>query len=279
MKTIYAESIIETVKKMAMEASSVLEPDILAAMTRARDLEKSEMPRQILEYLLTNADIASQERIPLCQDTGIVAVFVEIGNELIIDGNIEEAIQEGVRQGYDEGYLRKSVCDPLTRKNSNTNLPAIIHFEPIPGTKLKISLLPKGCGSENMSGLKMLPPSAGEEGIINYVVDLVTQAGSNPCPPVVVGVGLGGTFEKAAILAKKSLLRPVGQASIRADAAKIEQEILTGINKKGHGAHGFGGNTTAMAVHLEVFPSHIASLPVAVNIQCHAHRYKKVVIE
>lgn len=261
-----------------MDAACDLEPDILDALVAARDRETSSLSKNVLELLLANADIASREHIPICQDTGTAVVFVSLGQEIHVNGNLEEALQEGVRSGYQEGFLRKSVCDPLTRKNTKTNIPAVIHIEVVPGDQLKISLLPKGCGSENMSGLSMLPPSAGIEGVVDYVTERVVSAGPNPCPPVVVGVGIGGTFEKAALIAKKALLRPVGEKNSQGDVADLEEKILAIINEKGQGVEGFGGNNTALAVHIETFPCHIASLPVAVNVQCHAHRHKEVFI-
>lgn len=278
MREISYTAIVGAVREMAIRAACDLEPDILEALLAARDREKSELAQNVLEVLLSNADIASRDRIPLCQDTGIAVVFVELGQDARINGSLDEAIQEGIRTGYEEGYLRKSVCDPLTRVNTLTNTPAVVHVKLTAGDRLSISLLPKGCGSENMSGLAMLPPSAGKAGVVRYVVDKVVAAGSNPCPPVIVGVGLGGSFEKAAILAKEALLRPLGEPNSREDVARLEGEILGAINECGNGVQGFGGNNTALAVHVEVFPSHIASLPVAVNIQCHAHRYKKIVL-
>jgi fumarate hydratase subunit alpha len=207
----------------------------------------------------------------------MAVLFVEIGQDLRVEGSLEDAIQDGVKRGYQDGYLRKSVCDPVTRVNTGTNTPAVIHYNIISGDTLKLSMLPKGCGSENMSGLTMLPPSAGIQGMIDFVVEQAVKAGPNPCPPIVVGVGMGGTFEKAAFLAKKSLLRPLGEASSRQDIADLERHILAEINRRGVGVQGLGGNHTALAVHIESFPSHIASLPVAVNIQCHAHRHKEMV--
>ena len=276
MKTLQSSEITAAVKNLAMSASCDLEPDILDNLLAARDREKSPLAKNALEMLVTNANIASREQIPVCQDTGIGVVFVTIGQKVIVEGNLEEAIQEGVRVGYDEGYLRKSVCDPVTRKNTGTNVPAVIHLEMVPGDKLRIGFLPKGCGSENMSGLIMLPPSAGIPGVEEYVVQKVKDAGSNPCPPVVVGVGLGGTFEKAALLAKKSLMRPLGNSNPDAAVAELEQKILQRINQEGQGVMGWGGVNTALAVHMETYPTHIASLPVAVNIQCHAHRHKEI---
>ena len=278
MREIQSSIITESVKTIAMEASISLEPDILDALVQARDRETSPLAQNVLNILMVNADIASREKIPVCQDTGVAVVFVEIGQDIHVDGNLENAIQEGIKAGYEEGYLRKSICDPLTRVNTGTNTPAVVYYEIVPGDTLKISMLPKGCGSENMSGLVMLPPSAGIQGMVDFVVNQVVKAGSNPCPPVTVGVGMGGTFEKAALLAKKSLFRPLGQKAERDDIAELEQEILNKVNEQGAGVNGLGGCNTALAVHIEAFPSHIASLPVAVNIQCHAHRHKEVTI-
>jgi fumarate hydratase subunit alpha len=276
MKTIQNSEITAAVKKLAMSASCDLEPDILDKLLAARDREKSPLAKNALEILVTNANIASREQIPVCQDTGIGVVFVSIGQEVNVEGNLEEAIQEGIRAGYDEGYLRKSVCDPVTRKNTGTNVPAVVHLEMVSGDKLRIGFLPKGCGSENMSGLVMLPPSAGIAGVEDYVLQKVKDAGSNPCPPVVVGVGLGGTFEKAALLAKKSLMRSLGTPNPDEKVAEIEQKIMQRLNQEGQGVMGWGGVNTALAVHMETYPTHIASLPVAVNIQCHAHRHKEI---
>jgi len=276
MKELQSTEITAAVRKLAMTAACDLEPDILDKLLAARDREKSPLAKHGLEMLVTNANIASRELIPVCQDTGIGVVFVTIGQEVNVAGNLEAAIQEGIRAGYADGFLRKSVCDPVTRKNTGTNVPAVIHFDIVPGDKLRISFLPKGCGSENMSGLVMLPPSAGIPGAEEYVVQKVKDAGSNPCPPVVVGVGLGGTFEKAALLAKKSLLRPLGNANPDARVAAIEERLLQRINREGQGVMGWGGVNTALAVHMETYPTHIASLPLAVNIQCHAHRHKEI---
>lgn len=278
MREIQSSDITLAVKTLAIDAAHDLEPDILESLRKAHGHETSALAANGLAILLENAATARRERIPICQDTGICIVFLAVGQDLHIQGNLEEAVQEGVRAGYEEGYLRKSVCDPLIRKNTGTNTPAVIHTEIVIGDRLKISFLPKGCGSENMSGLIMLPPSAGRKGITDYVVNLVKEAGSNPCPPVIVGVGLGGTFERAAYLAKKTLLRPVGEPNAREDVAELEQEILTRINEEGQGALGWGGINTALAVHVDTFPTHIASLPVAVNIQCHAHRHKEIVV-
>ncbi|MBA3003016.1 MAG: fumarate hydratase [Desulfurivibrio sp.] len=278
MREIDSTEISKAVRDLAIAAAHDLEPDILDALLAARDRETGKLAGNILQLLLTNANIASRDRIPVCQDTGTGILFLEIGQEVHIQGDLHEALQEGVQLGYEEGYLRKSVCDPLTRINTGTNTPAVVHLEMVPGDRLIIRFLPKGCGSENMSSLVMLPPAAGIEGVVRHVIDRVLAAGSNPCPPMIVGVGLGGSFEKAALLAKKALLRPVGEKSERADVAELEERMLREINAQGQGVHGFGGITTALAVHMETFPCHIASLPVAINIQCHAHRHKEIVI-
>lgn len=278
MKKLSNSTITEAVKELAIRAAHDLEPDILDALIAARDRETSSLARNVLELLVMNADIASREMIPACQDTGICTVFVSLGQDIQIEGDLGEAIQDGVRLGYAEGYLRKSVCDPVTRHNTGTNVPAVVHVEVEPGEKCKISFLPKGCGSENMSGLKMLPPSAGIPGALDYIVETVVKAGPNPCPPMVIGVGIGGTFEKAAFMAKKSLLRPLGDHATRDDVARLEVELLERINREGRGVHGLGGCNTALAVHVETYPTHIASLPVAVNIQCHSHRHKEIVL-
>jgi fumarate hydratase subunit alpha len=278
MKEISSESITGAVRDLAISAAHDLEPDILDALVAARDRETSPLAKNVLELLIMNADIASREQIPACQDTGICTVFVTLGQDVRVVGNLNKAIQEGVRQGYDEGYLRKSVCDPVTRQNTGTNVPAVVHVELEPGEHCRIAFLPKGCGSENMSGLKMLPPSAGIPGALDYVEETVVNAGPNPCPPLVVGIGIGGTFERAAFMAKRSLLRSVGEPAGREDVAQLEAELLARINNKGRGVHGLGGSNTALAVHIDTYPTHIASLPVAVNIQCHSHRHKEIVL-
>lgn len=278
MRVIGAEQITDAVKEIAISAAYDLEPDILNGLLKAREREDSDLAREILEILLVNADIASREKIPVCQDTGLAVVFLELGNDAHVEGDLEGAVQEGISQAYEQGYLRKSVCDPVSRINTGTNTPAVLHIDMVAGDRLKIKILPKGCGSENMSGLVMLPPSAGMRGMVDYVVRKVVEAGPNPCPPLLIGVGMGGSFEKAACLSKKALLRPLGEPAGRREEAELEEEILAEINRKGQGVQGIGGCNTALAVHLESFPSHIASLPVAVNIQCHAHRHKETLI-
>jgi fumarate hydratase subunit alpha len=252
---------------------------VITAFDRAIETETAPGAKEIIELLKENARIAKEEHIPICQDTGIAVFFVEIGQDLRIkNGFIVDAINEGVRKGYKEGYLRKSVVDPITRKNTGDNTPAIIYTELVPGDKLKISFMPKGAGSENMSVIRMLRPTDGVEGIRNFVLECVQKAGANPCPPVVIGVGIGGSFDKAALLAKKALLRPVGSPNPKLELARLEETLLKAVNKTGIGPEGFGGMVTAMAVHIESFPCHIASLPVAVNINCHAARHKTIIL-
>jgi len=274
MKTINASQITSVVRDLAIEAAHDLEPDALEALIAARDKETSPLAQNVLELLIRNCDIASREMIPACQDTGICSIFVTLGQDVHLSGDFNEAVQEGVRQGYDEGFLRKSVCDVITRKNTGTNTPAVVHVEIVSGETMRIAFLPKGCGSENMSALKMLPPSAGIPGAIDFIIKTAVEAGPNPCPPLLIGAGIGGTFEKAALMAKKSLLRPLRQPNEDQKVAELEQLVLKRINQEGSGVHGLGGCNTALAVHIDTFPTHIASLPVAVNIQCHSHRYK-----
>ena len=277
MKAIRYEAIVEKVKEACMEANFKLADDVRAAVEKARGTEESPVGREILDQMLENAAIAEREQIAICQDTGFAVFFVELGDRVSIEGGLlVDAINEGVRQGYRDGYLRKSICHPLTRKNTGDNTPAIVHLELVPGDALKILLAPKGAGSENMSRVAMLKPSDGLDGIKTLVIDLVREAGANPCPPVVVGVGIGGTMEKAALIAKKAMLRPIGSLNPDPELAALEAELLGKINDLGIGPQGLGGRTTALAVHIEVFPCHIASLPVAVNINCHASRHKEV---
>ncbi|MCX5894362.1 MAG: fumarate hydratase [Proteobacteria bacterium] len=279
MKQIPCKKIIEQVKKMCMEANFELGDDVLQAFNAAQADEESPIGKEIMGILIENARIAQDESIPMCQDTGFAVFFVELGDDVrIVDGNLIEAINEGVRQGYAEGYLRKSICHPFTRKNTGDNTPAIVHVEPVPGDQLKIIFAPKGGGSENMSRVTMLRPSDGKKGIKEFVVNRVRESGANPCPPTIVGVGIGGTFEKAALLAKKALLRPLSSVHPDSELAAFEKEILQAINDSGIGPQGLGGRTTSLAVHIELFPCHIASLPVAVNINCHAHRHKEIIL-
>ena len=279
MREIDVKVITEKVRDLCIEANTDLGEDVLRAFDQAMAKEESPLGMEILKELKGNAWIAKEEKVPICQDTGFAVVFVELGQEIhLIGGDLKEAIFEGVRQGYQDGYLRKSICHPFTRKNTGDNTPAIIHTEVIPGEKVKITVAPKGGGSENMSRVVMLTPSDGVGGIKQFVVQRVKESGSNPCPPTIVGVGIGGTFEQAALLAKKSLLRPLGSTNPDAELEKLESEILTEINKLGIGPQGLGGRTTSLAVHILMMPCHIASLPLAVNIQCHAQRHKETVI-
>jgi fumarate hydratase subunit alpha len=278
LRRVSTAEITAKVKELCMEAATLLEPDVVTAVKAARDSEESPLGKEVLGQIVNNFEIAGREGVPMCQDTGLTILFVELGREVELDGPLDEAINEGVRQGYEEGLLRKSVCDPLTRVNTKDNTPAIIHTTVVEGEKIQIKLAPKGAGSENMSGLKMLKPAEGIEGIKKFVVDTISTGGGNPCPPIVVGVGIGGSFEKSAMLAKKALIRPLGTANPSADAAALEAELLDEINALGIGPMGFGGTVTALAVHVETHPCHIASLPVAVNIQCHADRHKEAII-
>lgn len=262
-----------------MEANTDLGKDVLQAFDRAMEKEESPLAVEILKELKENARIAKEEKVPICQDTGFAVVFMELGQDVhLTGGDLKEAVYEGVRQGYRDGYLRKSICHPFTRANTGDNTPAIIHTEIVPGDKVKITIAPKGGGSENMSRVTMLTPSDGIEGIKKFVVQRVKESGSNPCPPTIVGVGIGGTLEQAALLAKKSLLRSLGSKNPVPELEKLESEILTEINKLGIGPQGLGGRTTSLAVHILMMPCHIASFPLAVNIQCHAQRHKETVI-
>ena len=279
VREIQTEEITRTVKQLCIEANTVLGNDVIKALEKGYEMEESPVGKDILSQLLENAKVAKEEGLPLCQDTGLAVVFVEMGQNVhVVGGDLNEAIHEGVRQGYKEGYLRASSLDPLTRKNFGDNTPAIIHVEITSGDKIKLALAPKGFGSENMSRVVLFPPAVGIEGVKNFIVQRVEEAGPNPCPPLVVGVGIGGTLEKAAFVAKKSLLRPVGQSHPNPDIAKLEEEILGEINKLGIGPQGLGGRVTALAVHIETYPTHIGSLPVAVNIQCHCDRHKEAVL-
>jgi len=279
MRQINVKEITRTVKEAAIAANYNLGEDLLAALNRGEKEEESPSGREVFRQLLENARIASRERIPLCQDCGLAVVFVELGQEVhIVGGDFEQAIQEGVRQGYGEGFLRKSLCHPLTRANTGDNTPAVIHTEIVPGDRLKITVVPKGGGSENMSRVFMLKPAEGVAGIIDRVVTTVREAGPNPCPPIIVGVGIGGTFERAALLAKKALLREVGSPNPDPELAALEKALLQAVNDLGIGPQGLGGRITALALHVLMQPCHIASLPVAVNIQCHASRHQEAVL-
>jgi fumarate hydratase subunit alpha len=279
MREIHVDEIRDNVAQICIEASYDLSEDVCMAFDRAQQTETAPAAKEVIGLLKENARIAREDRIPICQDTGIAVFFVEVGQDLRIkNGFLTDAINEGVRKGYKDGYLRKSVVDPLTRKNTGDNTPAIIYTEVVPGDKLRISFMPKGAGSENMSAIRMLRPTEGTEGIKAFVLECIRKAGANPCPPIVVGVGIGGTFEKAAVMAKKSLLRHIGSPNPKLELASLEEELLKAVNRTGIGPEGLGGRVTAMAVHIESHPCHIASLPVAVNINCHAARHKTITL-
>src|SRR5512137_2177036 len=279
MREIDVKVMTEKVRDLCMKANTDLGEDVLQAFDRAMAQEESSLGIEILKELKENARIAKEESVPLCQDTGFAVVFVEIGQDVhLAGGDLNEALQEGVRQGYRDGYLRKSICHPFTRANTGDNTPAIIHTEVVRGDQIKITVAPKGAGSENMSRVVMLTPSEGIEGVKRFVIQRVKESGSNPCPPTIVGVGIGGTMEQAAFLAKKSLLRPLGSKNPDPELDRLESEILTEINRLGIGPQGLGGRTTSLAVQILMMPCHIASLPLAVNIQCHVQRHKEVII-
>lgn len=275
MREIHFEEIVKTVRDLAMRANTELGQDVLDALYRAKAEEISPTGLDILDRLIENAGIARREKIPMCQDTGMAVVFVEMGQAVqITGGELNEAIHEGVRRGYADGYLRQSVCDPITRENTGDNTPAVIHLELVAGERFRITLASKGFGSENMSRVTMLPPSSGIKGVRDFVVQRVSEAGPNPCPPTIVGVGIGGTLEMAALLAKKALFRPLGTPHPEPEPARLEAEWLKRINCLGIGPQGLGGRVTSLAVHINTMPTHIASIPVAVNLQCHASRHK-----
>ncbi|WP_461613780.1 fumarate hydratase [Clostridium sp. Marseille-QA1073] len=278
MKEINVSEIIKAVRKLCIDANYYLGNDVKNALINARDKEEWAIAQGILDKIIVNAQIAENEDMPMCQDTGMACVFVELGQDVhIVGGNLEEAINEGIRRGYGDGFLRKSVVkDPLDRVNTKDNTPGVIYYNVVPGDKLKITVAPKGFGSENMSQLKMLKPSDGLQGVKDFVLKVVKEAGPNPCPPIIVGVGIGGTFDKAANLAKKALIRPVQIRNSNPFYEELEKELLELINNLGIGPQGFGGRSTALAVNIESYPTHIAGLPVAVNINCHATRHAEV---
>lgn len=280
MKSIEVNTIIDAVKKLCVDANYYLNKDIKQAIEKGLKTEESPIGAEILEKLLQNAELAQQKNVAICQDTGMAVVFVTIGQDVhITGGSLTDAINEGVRRGYKEGYLRKSVVgDPIERVNTGDNTPAVIHYDIIPGDELKIELAPKGFGSENMSALNMLKPSDGIEGVKRFIIETVDKAGPNPCPPIVVGVGIGGTMEKASLLAKRALLRPINKRSSIEYVRNLEFEMLHKINELGIGPAGLGGTNTALAVNVETYPTHIAGLPVAVNINCHVTRHAEVTL-
>lgn len=278
MRTIDVALITQEVRRLCMEANMFLAEDVTNALTMFEAKEASPIGKQILKDLLENVQLASDKEVPICQDTGMAVFFIECGQDVRLTGGyIEDAIHEGVRQGYKDGFLRKSVvADPLRRVNTKDNTPAIIHYQIVPGDQFKITFAPKGFGSENMSRSKMLTPSAGRDGVVDFVLETVSLAGPNPCPPIVVGVGIGGTLDKAAVIAKKALTRPVGSHHEDPYYAALEEELLEKVNQLGIGPQGLGGTTTALSVQIETFPTHIAGLPVVVNINCHAARHQSV---
>lgn len=275
MREIKATEITSAVRDLCIEANCALPEDVRKAIEESRSREAFDIACSVLEKIEENYRIAADENVPVCQDTGLACVFLEIGQDVHIDGDIKEAVDEGVRQGYEQGYLRKScVADPLRRVNTGDNTPAMLYFDVVKGEELKITVAPKGFGSENMSRIKMLKPSEGIDGVKEFILKTVEEAGPNPCPPIVVGVGIGGTFDKAALMAKKALLRPLDQHSRDEFYRQMEEEMLEKINALGIGPQGFGGKTTALAVNIETMPTHIAGLPCAVNINCHVTRHK-----
>ena len=280
VREIEAARITDTVKRLCIQANVILPEDVKNCIIKRKSEESWAPAREILDRIEENFELAAAEKVPICQDTGVACVFLEIGQEVHVSGgDISDAVNEGVRRGYAEGYLRKSVVrDPLDRVNTGDNTPAMIYYDIVPGDKIKITVAPKGFGSENMSQIKMLRPSDGIEGVKAFVLKAVEEAGPNPCPPIIVGVGIGGTFDKAALLAKKALLRETGTPSADPLYAKLEEELLEKINAIGIGPQGFGGKTTALAVAVEHYPTHIAGLPVAVNINCHVARHKTEVL-
>lgn len=281
MREIKASKITEVVKKLCMDANVYLPDDVIKTIRDAKAKEESQTGKDVFNMILQNIEISKNEKMPLCQDTGFAVFFIELGQEVhIVDGNFVDAINEGVRQGYKEGYLRKSIVDDpvIDRINTKDNTPAVIYTDIVPGDKIKITFAPKGGGSENMSTIKMMKAADGIEGVQDFVVEFVKNAGGNPCPPTVVGIGLGGTFEKATQLAKKALLRPIGSRNPDPKYAEVEKNILERINKTGIGPMGLGGRITALDVHIETYPCHIATMPVAVNLQCHCARHKEAII-
>jgi fumarate hydratase subunit alpha len=280
MKEIKASDITKTVARLCQEANFVLGEDVLAALKKAEQSEQSPLGKEVLSRLIENARLAKEEHLPLCQDCGVAVVFLEIGQDVHISGDLYAAVEEGVRQGYAQGYLRKSVVTkPLSeRTNTEDNTPPVAHVEIVPGERLKITVMPKGAGAENMSRLAMLKPGEGKQGIIDLVVRTVEEGGGSPCPPLIIGVGIGGTLEKTMLLAKKALLRKLAQPNPDPEVAELEREVLAAVNALGIGPLGFGGTTTALAVHAEVMPAHIASLPVAVNLQCHSARHQEAIL-
>jgi fumarate hydratase subunit alpha len=279
VKELQVKEITDAVKILCIEANENLGDDVMSCFRKAAENEVSPVGKEILEQLIENAEIARAEHIPICQDTGLAVIFLEIGQDLhLTGGDLKEAVNLGVRQGYEEGYLRKSSCHPFTRANTGDNTPAVIYIDLVPGDRIKILVVPKGGGSENMSRIFMLPPSSAWSGVQEKILETVKEAGPNPCPPTIIGVGIGGTFEQAALQAKKALLRPLGTPNPDPELERLETELLEKINKLGIGPQGLGGRTTSLGVHIRLLPCHIASLPLAVNVQCHASRHKEITL-
>lgn len=280
MREIEVQQITDVVERLCIAANQYLPEDVQCAIKNCRACEEWETAQGVLDNIITNFEIAKEEQVPICQDTGMACVFLEIGQDVhIVGGNLAEAVDEGVRRGYDKGYLRKSVVkDPVRRGNTGDNTPAVLYTEIVPGEQIKITVGPKGFGSENMSAIRMFKPSAGLQGIKDFIIETVENAGPNPCPPMVVGVGIGGTFDKAALLAKKALMRPLDERNADPFYADLENEMLQKINELGIGPQGFGGRTTAIGLNIETMPTHIAGMPCAININCHATRHKTEVI-
>lgn len=280
MRTICVDKITDAIKELCIDSNYNLSSDVYEALCNAKKEETWDLANDILNKIMINSELARKEKMPMCQDTGITCVFMDIGQDVhIVGGSLEDAINEGVRRGYKEGYLRKSVVkDPINRVNTKDNTPAIIYYDIVPGDKVKITVAPKGFGSENMSQIKMLKPSDGLQGVKDFIINVVKEAGPNPCPPMIIGVGIGGTFDKAAYLAKKALLRSISNRNNNEFYSDLEEELLREINKLGIGPQGFGGKTTALGLNIETYPTHIAGLPVAVNINCHATRHKEIIL-
>jgi fumarate hydratase subunit alpha len=279
MRELHVDEIIAALEDMFVDANRNLSADMMEVLAQAAEREASPVGKEVLKELLINAETAKKECLPICQDTGLGVTFLEIGQDVhVYGGSLEDAVNEGVRRAYKGGFLRKSCCDPFTRKNTGDNTPAIIHTRIVPGDRVKITVLPKGGGSENYGSVRMLVPSEGKEGIKSFVLEMVKKGGANPCPPIIVGVGIGGNFETCALLSKEALMEPPGKRNAESAIAAFESEIMSEINKTGIGPQGYGGSVTALDVHIRVMACHIASLPVAVNIQCHAHRIKTVTL-
>ncbi len=280
MRTVHTDSITQAVERLCIESNYYLNDDILEGLNKGLENEESDISKDVLQKIIQNAFLAKERNVAICQDTGMAVVFVDIGQDVHITGEcLTDAINEGVRRGYQNGYLRKSVVsDPIYRENTKDNTPAVIHYNIVNGDRIRITVAPKGFGSENMSGLRMLKPSDGIKGISDFIIETVDRAGPNPCPPIIVGVGIGGTMEKAAYLAKKALLRPINVRSDVEHVSELEKDLLDSINRLGIGPSGLGGRITALAVNVETYPTHIAGLPVAVNINCHATRHAETVL-